>query len=70
MLSLGVGIVVAAIGVDAGWLVAMHEFPGRRRFEWALLLPLAIPAYITGYVYSELLEYSGIVQSTMRALFG
>ena len=70
LLSLGVGFVVAAIGVGAGWLVAMHEFPGRRWFEWALLLPLAIPAYITGYVYSELLEYSGIVQSTLRALFG
>ena len=69
LLAFGVGIVVTAIGVGAGWLIAMHQFPGSRWFEWALLLPLAIPAYITGYVYSELLEYSGIVQSTLRTLF-
>ncbi len=70
MLSIGVGVLVAAIGVGAGWLVAMREFPGRRIFEWALLLPLAMPAYIIGYVYAEMLQYSGIVQTTLRGVFG
>ncbi len=69
-LAIGVGGLVAAIGVGAGWLVATHDFPGRRAFEWALLLPLAMPAYIVGYVYAEMLEYSGIVQTGLRALFG
>lgn len=69
-LALGVGALTAAVGVGAGWLVAMHDFPGRRTFEWALLLPLAMPAYIVGYVYAEMMEYSGIVQSALRAVFG
>jgi len=69
-LAIGVGALAAAIGVGAGWLVAMHDFPGRRMFEWALLLPLAMPAYIIGYVYAEMLDYSGFVQAGLRALFG
>ncbi len=69
-LAVGVGALVAAIGVGAGWLAAMYEFPGRRWFEWALLLPLAMPAYIVGYVYAEMLDYSGVVQTAWRAIFG
>ena len=48
----------------------MCRFPGRRIFEWALVLPLAMPAYVTAYVYTDLLEYAGPVQGALRATFG
>ncbi len=58
------------IGTGTAWLVTMYRFPGRRYFQWLLLLPLAIPTYIIAYSYLELLDYSGTVQSALRALFG
>jgi iron(III) transport system permease protein len=70
LLALGVGIVSLLIGVATAWLVTMCQFPGRRYFQWLLLLPLAAPAYILAYVYTELLEFYGPVQSTLRAIFG
>ncbi|MBI4182838.1 MAG: iron ABC transporter permease [Proteobacteria bacterium] len=69
-LALGVAAGTLAIGVGTAWLVTMTRFPGRRVFEWALLLPLAMPAYIVAYVYTGLLEYAGPVQGALRALFG
>jgi len=66
----GVGLLTAAIGVGAGWLAATLDFPGRRAFEWALLLPLAMPAYIVGYVYADMLSFSGPIQGLLRAVFG
>jgi iron(III) transport system permease protein len=45
-----VGLGVAIVGVTTAWLTAMHDFPGRRIFEWALVLPLAVPAYVMAYV--------------------
>lgn len=69
-LMLGVGVGVLAIGVGTAWLVTMCRFPGSRIFEWALLLPLAAPAYLLAYVYTELLEFYGPVQSTLREIFG
>jgi iron(III) transport system permease protein len=69
-LALGVGAGVLVIGVGTAWLVSMCRFPGRRLFEWALLLPLAVPAYIIGYTYTGLLEYAGPVQSLLRATMG
>jgi iron(III) transport system permease protein len=50
--------------------VVMCRFPGRRIFEWALLIPLAMPAYITAYAYVDVLEYAGPVQESLRTLFG
>jgi iron(III) transport system permease protein len=64
----GVGIITAALGVGFGWLVATCEFPGRWWIEWALVLPLAIPAYISGYVYLALLDFTGPVQTWLRAI--
>ncbi|MDP7631148.1 MAG: iron ABC transporter permease, partial [SAR324 cluster bacterium] len=58
------------IGVGAGWLVAMQEFPGRRVLEWALLLPMAFPGYVLAIVYVEVFEYAGPVQALLRELFG
>lgn len=70
VLMLGVGLGTFAIGTGTAWLVAMCRFPGRRLFEWALLLPLAMPGYLIAYVYTDLLEYAGPLQGLLRALFG
>jgi iron(III) transport system permease protein len=69
-LSAGVGIGAAMIGVSTAWLVSMHEFPGRRVFEWALVLPLAVPAYVMAYAYTDLLQFVGPVQTWLRATLG
>ena len=70
LLSLGVGIGVFVIGVGTAWLVTMYRFPGRRLFEWALILPLAVPAYVMAYTYTDFLQYTGPLQSTLRELTG
>ncbi|MGB3309596.1 MAG: iron ABC transporter permease [Nodosilinea sp.] len=70
VLMVGVGLGVLAIGVSTAWLVSTCQFWGRRWFEWLLLLPLAAPAYILAYVYTDTLEYFGPVQTALRGLFG
>jgi iron(III) transport system permease protein len=70
LLMLGVGIGVSLVGTTTAWLVTMCRFPGSNIFQWALLLPLAAPAYILAYSYTELLEYYGPIQTTLRAWFG
>ena len=69
-LAAGVGIGTFTIGVGTAWLVTMCRFPGRRMFEWALLLPMAIPAYVIAYTYTGLLDGGGPVQSALRDAFG
>ncbi|MCB1778207.1 MAG: iron ABC transporter permease, partial [Candidatus Competibacteraceae bacterium] len=69
-LMIGVGMGTLLIGVPAAWLTAVREFPGRRLFEWALLLPMAIPAYIIAYTYTGLLDFAGPVQTLLREIFG
>jgi iron(III) transport system permease protein len=70
LLAVGVGAFAIVIGTGTAWLVTMHEFPGRRIFEIALLLPLAVPAYLMAYVYTDLLQFTGPVQTWLRATFG
>jgi len=70
LLMAGVGLGTLVIGAGTAWLVTMCRFPGRHIFEWALLLPLAIPAYVVAYVYTDLLDYAGPVQEAVRASFG
>ncbi|SOB92132.1 ABC transporter permease [Thalassospira xiamenensis] len=70
ILMLGVGIGVTLIGVSAAWVVTMCRLPGKRFFEWAMLLPMAVPAYIVAYVYTDLLEYAGPLQRLLREIFG
>jgi iron(III) transport system permease protein len=70
ILMLGVGISVFLTGVSTAWLVTHYEFPLRREFEWMLLLPLAIPAYVIAYMYTDLLEFAGPVQQLLRSVFG
>ena len=62
--------VAGIVGTGCAWLVSAARFPGRRVFAWALVLPLAVPAYIAAYVYADLLDYAGPVQSGLRALSG
>ncbi|MDA0996593.1 MAG: iron ABC transporter permease [Proteobacteria bacterium] len=70
VLMSGVGIGTFVIGTTTAWLVTMYRFPGRRIFEWALLLPLAVPSYILAFVVTDQLEYAGNVQTWLRAVFG
>jgi len=69
-LCAGVGVGVTLLGVGSAWLVTRHEFPGRAAFEWALVLPLAVPAYVMAYTYTDLLQYVGPVQTALREAFG
>jgi len=69
-LMIGVGVITLAIGLATAWAVTMCEFPGRKFFEWALMLPFAVPAYVIAYVYTSLLDYAGPVQIALRDWFG
>lgn len=69
-LCLGVGIGTMLLGVGAAWLVTHFDFPLRPTFEWALVLPLAMPAYVMAYAYTDLLQFTGPVQGWLRATFG
>jgi len=69
-LSFGVGGGVVLLGTGLAWLVTMYRFPGRAVFEWLLILPLAVPAYVIGFVYRGLFDYTGPVQSGLRRVLG
>lgn len=70
LLVAGATALAVVIGVITGWLVAACDFPGRRIAEWALMLPLAMPAYVIAYVYFDRLSYWGPVQTGLRSAFG
>lgn len=70
ILMLGVGLLSTSLGIGAAWMVSYYDFPFKRFFNWALLLPFAMPAYVIAYVYTDFLEYAGPVQATLRDLFG
>lgn len=70
LLMLGVGLGVVVVGGACAAVVTLFEFPGRRHWEWALLLPLAMPAYVLAYAYTDALQYSGPLQVGLRALTG
>jgi iron(III) transport system permease protein len=70
LLCLVVGAIAASAGAVSAWLVTACEFRGRAMLEWALLLPLAMPAYVCGYVYTELLQVAGPVQGAIRDVTG
>jgi len=69
-LVIGVGLGVMLLGITLAWLTTRCEFPGRRLFDWMLMLPLAIPAYVMAFVAIGLLDFSGPIQSALRAWFG
>ncbi len=69
-LALGVAAGVTVLGTGLAWLTAACEFPGRRFFTWALLLPLALPAYVTAFVWIGLLDFSGTLPTYLRETWG
>jgi iron(III) transport system permease protein len=66
----GVAVGVTAIGVLSAWIVTAYRFPGQRLLEWALVLPLAMPAYVMAYAYTDWLQFTGPVQTALRAATG
>ncbi|MFT5631721.1 MAG: iron(III) transport system permease protein [Gammaproteobacteria bacterium] len=70
VLMVCVGIVAATVGTGAAWFVVMYKFPGRRWLQWALLMPLAVPAYVGAYALVDFFEYAGPIQTALRATFG
>ncbi len=69
LLLLGVGFLTFILGVSMAWLVSVYDFPGRKYFEWLLILPLAFPSYMMGYSYVGILEYTGPIQAFLRNNF-
>ena len=69
-LALGVAAGTALTGVSLAWLTAVCDFPGRRFFAWSLMLPLALPAYVTGFVMIGVFDFTGPLQTALREAFG
>jgi iron(III) transport system permease protein len=70
LLIAGVGVSTLVIGTGLAWLVTMHDFPARRWLDKLLLLPLAVPAFVMGFVFMSLLDFAGPLQTAWRNLFG
>lgn len=70
LLIIVVGLGVLLLGTSLAWLTSTCDFPARRFFSWALVLPLAMPAYVLAFVLLGIFDYTGPVQSALRALFG
>ena len=70
LLMLGVGIFTSAVGFLTAWVIAFYDFPGRKIFEWALMLPLAVPTYISAYAFVEFFSFTGPIQTGVRGLGG
>ena len=68
ILVIGVGIGVVVLGVGNAFLIAHYQFPGKRIFEWALILPLAVPTYVMAYLFVDLLQFSGPIQQFLRSV--
>ena len=70
LLAAGVGVGVMLLGSATAAAVTLFDFPGRRSFEWALLLPLAMPAYVLAYAWTDALQFSSPLQTTLREWLG
>ena len=70
LLMVGVGFLAIIFGVSTAWVVSRYHFPYRRLFDWLLVLPAAMPAYIIAYSYTDFLEYAGPLQTVLRQIFG
>ncbi|WP_034292290.1 iron ABC transporter permease [Herbaspirillum sp. RV1423] len=68
-LALFVTLGVVVVGAATAVAISLFEFRGKRFFSWALLLPMAMPAYVSAYAYTDFLQYGGVVQSSLRALW-
>lgn len=70
IIAISVGFSTSVIGVFLAWILSVYEFRGRKFFSWALILPLAIPSYISGYAYSGIFSYTGLIPSYLRNRHG
>ncbi len=70
LMAIGVAWGVASMGIITAWLVATCDFPGKRIYEWALILPLAMPTYVMAYAYTDFFQFSGPIQTFLRDLLG
>ena len=69
LLCVAVAVGVAVVGMATAAAVTLFDFAGRKTFEWALLLPIAMPAYVVAYAYTDFLQFSGLLQTAIRATF-
>lgn len=69
IIAVGVVVMTSIIGVSTAWFVSIYEFPMRKFYSWALILPLAIPTYIAGYVYGDMFSYTGSIAYFLRRYF-
>src|SRR6185503_10263692 len=70
LLLAGVAAIAAVAGVGSAWIVTTFQFPGRDLLIWLLPLPLAVPTYIVAYIYVDLFDSLGPLQSMLQAAFG
>ena len=70
VLCLWVAVGVTVLGLGTAVAVTLFDFRGRAVFEWLLLLPLAMPAYVVAYAYTDFLQFSGPLQTSLREIFG
>ena len=70
LLVIGVMGLSLFFGVPSAWLMAMCRVPGEKWLQWALVLPLAMPGYIVGYIYTDWFDYSGPIQQWLRGITG
>ena len=69
LLIIGVSFGTLTMGITCAWLTSVYKFPGRKVFQWLLLLPMALPAYIIAYTYTGMMDFSGPIQSNLREVF-
>jgi iron(III) transport system permease protein len=69
LLTVLTGVLTLALGIPSAWVVSTTDFPGRKLFEWALVLPLAIPTYIAAFTYAELFSHQGILEPVLSLVF-
>lgn len=69
-LVLGVGMGVILLGTSTAWLTAIHSFPLSRFFGWAMMLPLAVPAYVLAFVQLGMFDYTGPISTFLREQLG
>lgn len=70
ILTLGVALVAFFLGTSLAWLIVMYDFPGKSWLDGGLLLPMAIPGYVIGIVALDHWDYSGVVPTMLRSVFG
>ena len=68
-LVLGVSVISLALGVGTAWVISNYNFSGRRFFDWALILPLAVPPYILAYTFTGLFDSFGSANNLVREIF-